>query len=114
MRNQYFNKKCKRNTMNIILCHLNNNKKEYIIVSLIFVIGIMLGAVFINNLDVLQIEKLTTYIKDLVAKIKENDTLNQLQILKKGIKQDICIVVFLWIMGSTVIRIITSISYNMF
>jgi hypothetical protein len=31
--------------------HILNNSKEYIIVSLIFVIGIFLGVLFVNNIQ---------------------------------------------------------------
>ena len=38
-----------RNITKIIKEHVLNNSKEYIIVTLIFIIGIFLGVLFINN-----------------------------------------------------------------
>lgn len=32
-----------------IKTHLNNNKKEYIIITLMFIIGIFLGVLVVNN-----------------------------------------------------------------
>ena len=41
--------KRKIHIMDIVKKHITSNLKEYIIVSLIFLIGIFLGVMFINN-----------------------------------------------------------------
>ena len=43
-----------RKYKNIIINHIQNNLKEYIISSIIFFIGILLGIVFVNNLKLIK------------------------------------------------------------
>ena len=40
-----------RNMKETIKKHILNNKKEYIIVTLLFIIGIFLGVLFVNNIN---------------------------------------------------------------
>ena len=40
-----------KNLKEIIKKHILNNKKEYIIVTLLFIIGIFLGVLFVNNIN---------------------------------------------------------------
>ena len=42
------------NVKTIILEHINNNLKDYIILILFFIVGIILGVIFINNSNDLQ------------------------------------------------------------
>lgn len=91
---------------NIILTHIQNNMREYIIASVIFVLGIMLGIYFINNLDVSNTVQITNYINKSINSIKSGNTVNKLDILKQSIKTDFIIVISLWLMGSTVIGLL--------
>ena len=45
------------NVKTIILEHINNNLKDYIILILFFIVGIILGVIFINNSNDLQTEQ---------------------------------------------------------
>ena len=101
-------KRYKRTTIhkNIIVTHFQNNFREYIIASIIFFIGILLGIVFVNNLNNLQMDNITIYITNSITSLKEDATLNQMQILQENIKEDIFTVVLLWILGSTVIGLL--------
>ena len=91
---------------NVIAIHVQKNLKEYTIASIIFFIGILLGVFFTNNLNDVQTNDISTYITNSITVLKENSTLNEMQMLKENIKQDIFIVVLLWIMGSTVIGLL--------
>ena len=77
------------NIKKIINNHITNNKKEYIIVALIFVIGIFLGVLFVNNVDENQKEDINAYINDFVNNMKNTDNINNISILKSSIKQNI-------------------------
>ena len=45
--------------LEIISNHIMNNKKEYILVTLIFLVGIFLGVMFINNAQESQMTEIT-------------------------------------------------------
>ncbi|MCI8411509.1 MAG: hypothetical protein HFJ40_03555, partial [Clostridia bacterium] len=47
---------------NTVKQHIINNSKEYIIVLLIFVIGIFLGVFFVNNIQENQRVEISTYL----------------------------------------------------
>lgn len=54
----------------IIANHILNNSKEYILVTLIFVIGIFLGVMFINSTQDTQISEITSYFNTFIDKLK--------------------------------------------
>ena len=89
----------------IIISHIENNLREYLIVSLIFLIGIIIGVIFINNVSENQISEITNYISSFTQDLKENKDINTLLLLKDSIKKNALLAVFLWFMGSTVIGI---------
>lgn len=86
-----------------IKTHIANNIKEYIIVSLIFVIGIFLGVLFINNVKEGPKEEITTYFNTFVEKLKNTENLDNMGILKTSISQNIILAVIIWFFGTTVI-----------
>ena len=100
------NRRYKRKKLNFIIAHIQNNITENIIASIIFLIGILLGIVLFNNLNEIQTNDITEYITNSITGLKEGNMLNEMQMLHENIKQDIFIVVFLWIMGSTVIGLL--------
>jgi len=89
----------------IILTHIENNIKNYTIVSIMFLIGIVIGVIFINNTSESQSTEITNYITSFSDNLKENQNINNLLLLKDSIKKNIILAVFLWFMGSTVIGI---------
>ena len=91
---------------NIIVSHVQNNLREYIIAAIIFVIGILLGIVFVNNLNNTQSDEIKTYIDEAIAGFKGNDNINKLIILKNEIQSDFLLTVLLWLLGSTVIGLL--------
>ena len=102
---RYKNKKEKSRFKEIILSHIENNIKEYFIVTIIFIIGIVIGVIFINNTTEEQSSEITTYIGSFVDTIKQDKNIDSLALLKDSIKKNCVLAVFLWFMGSTVIGI---------
>lgn len=99
-------KKNKRlNIRNTIYQHVSNNKKEYILVTLIFLIGIFLGVMFINNTQEAQISEITSYINNFMDKLKNTEELNNIELLKTTVIENIILAVALWFFGTTVIGI---------
>ncbi len=93
-------------TGNIIVSHIQKNSREYLIASIIFIIGILLGIVFVNNLNTIQTDEITEYLTGAVASLKESESLSTLVILKSSIQNNILLVIILWLMGSTVIGLL--------
>lgn len=104
MRN--INRRYGKRYKNIIVSHVQNNLREYIIGSIIFLIGILLGIAFVNNLNDVQTSEIETYITSSITILKENGDVNELQILKNSIKSNILLTILLWLMGSTVIGLL--------
>ena len=68
-----------RDITKIIKEHVLNNSKEYIIVTLIFIIGIFLGVLFINNTKENQITEISSYINNFTDKMKNTDNINNIK-----------------------------------
>ena len=89
----------------IILKHVSNNSKEYILITIIFIIGIFLGVVFINNSQESQLSEITNYFNNFVEKMKNTEKLDNMAIFKTTIKENIILAITLWFFGTTVIGI---------
>ena len=99
-------KKNKRlNIWNTIYKHIENNSKEYILITLLFIVGIFLGVMFINNMQETQKTEVTSYLNSFVEKIKNIQELNNGEILKTTLKENITLAIVLWFFGTTVIGI---------
>lgn len=104
------NRRFKRKTnsskvSNFLLNHIEKNIKEYTIVSLVFLIGIIIGVLFINKTPNSNREEITNYISCFINDLKESKSINEFSLLINSLKKNIILAVFLWFMGSTVIGI---------
>lgn len=95
-----------RKTSNIIVNYIEENIKEYFIISLIFLCGLILGIIFINKLSDDNLNYLSTYLNSFIKDFKNNTNIDSLILLKESIKKNFILVLFLWFMGSTVIGIL--------
>ncbi|MFR0922426.1 MAG: stage II sporulation protein M [Clostridia bacterium] len=85
--------------------HVINNKKEYVLVTLIFLVGIFLGVMFINNIQEAQMAEITEYLKSFTEKLKNTEKLETYSILKTTILENVILAITLWFFGTTVIGI---------
>ena len=90
----------------IIKTHIENNLREYAIASTIFIIGILFGVIFINNLNDTQNNEIGNYISTSIENLKESQDINQLLFIKETIKENLTFVILLWLMGATVIGLL--------
>ncbi len=89
----------------LIIKHIKDNLKSYIIVSLILLIGIILGVFFVNNMNDSQSEELKTYITNFINSIKQGYTINNIELFKKSMGNNLLFTFLMWFIGSTVIGI---------
>ena len=91
--------------LKIIKEHVINNKKEYVIIFLIFVIGIFSGVFFVNHLQETPKTEITNYLNQFIEKFKGLESINSIELLKNSIIQNIGLAIFIWFFGTTVIGI---------
>lgn len=89
----------------VIVKHILNNKKEYVIVTLLFIIGIFVGVFFVNNLDESSKASMQEYLNNFIEKFKQIEKLDNMSFLKTSIIQNILFAIILWFFGTTVIGI---------
>ena len=89
----------------ILTKHIQNNKRKYIIVYIIFFISFIIGIMYINNLSSETISNLSDHIKNIACSLKESQEIDYLALFKKSIVINIILVIIIWISSSTIIGI---------
>lgn len=91
------------NLKNAITEYTKRNSKEYILVSLIFIIGLFLGIMTINNASEEKGLAVTSYIGEFIEKFKEMENVDTLDLLTTSIKSNIFLTIIIWLAGTTII-----------
>lgn len=94
--------KRKTHISDLVKKHISSNIKEYVIVSLIFLVGIFLGVVFINNIQDTQKNEIQNYINTYIENSKQGD-IDTTNSLKINIIDNIILACLLWFAGTTII-----------
>ena len=89
----------------IIISHINQNQKNYLIAGLLFITGLVIGILFINHLSGDQYTEITNYITSTSNQIKTTQNLNYTELLKTSIISNLILVIIVWIAASTIIGI---------
>ncbi len=104
--NVRYNSKYISNFKNVIMQHINLNLKDYLILSIIFVIGVMVGVVIINNSNEQSKNEISGYINSFIETIKEEKyEVDKNKLTKISIIENLKLVGIIWLAGSTIIGI---------
>ena len=82
--------------LKIIKEHVINNKKEYVIIFLIFVVGIFSGVFFVNHLQETPKTEISNYLNQFIEKFKGIDNINRIELLKNSVIQNIGLAIIIW------------------
>lgn len=88
---------------NALKNYVKNNYKEYLLVCILFLIGIFVGVMIINNCKEKQLSEITAYINELITKYKELESVDKYSLIIESIKKNILFAIILWLAGTTVI-----------
>lgn len=95
----------KNNFKDLLLNHIYENLKSYLIVIIIFIIGIIAGVIFINNTNETQSTEIINYINSFIESLKQDYHIDKVQLIKNSISDNLILIVSMWFIGSTVIGI---------
>lgn len=90
---------------NLLKNHVRENLKQYCIVSMLLLIGIILGVVFINQIGDAQKEEIQNYFNQFVTSLKEGTKIDTMALMKKTVWNNLGLAILMWFVGSTVIGI---------
>ena len=93
----------KTNIKELILNHIYENLKSYIIVIIIFIIGIVAGVIFINNTNETQSTEIQGYINNFINSLKQDYHIDKMELIKNSLGDNLILIVSMWFIGSTVI-----------
>lgn len=90
---------------NKIFEFIKDNIKIYLILIIIFFIGLLFGVLFINNTNETQANQISEYINNFINSVKEDYQISTSSLLMSSVINNLCIAVILWFLGSTVIGV---------
>lgn len=96
------NKHVLRNT---IFEYIKENARSYLILLIIFFIGVILGVLFVNNSNETQANQISSYINNFINSVKENYQISTKTLLLTSIINNTGMAILLWFLGSTVIGV---------
>jgi stage II sporulation protein M len=91
---------------NIILQHINANIKDYLMLSIFFIIGVMAGVVIINNSNAESKKEISGYVNSFISSIKDEQyKVDTVKLTKMSIIDNMKTVGVMWLAGTTIIGI---------
>ena len=82
--------------------HLAENLKNYFILGLILIIGIIIGIISVNNLNEEQKCEINNYLNEFAGTMKNNSKIDYSNLLEKSIKENIRIVILIVLFGFSI------------
>lgn len=85
--------------------HIINNKREYLTITILFFIGLIISIILFNNSSEEALTEVDTYLNNLFNNIKNYENIDLLKILKESLTRNLIITALLWFGASTIIGI---------
>ncbi len=89
----------------IIQRHIKENIKEYIIFALIFIIGLFVGTMVLNNSDDAQKLEISDYLTNFTTQLKEQNSINYSKMIFELITKNIKLLMFMTFLSVSIIGI---------
>lgn len=93
------------NLKDLVLKNIYDNLKSYIVVIIVFIIGIVAGVIFINNVTQEQGTEIQGYINNFIEQLKQDYQIDKGELLKNSLWDNLFLIISMWFIGSTVIGI---------
>ena len=94
-----------RNIKKVIEEHITRNVKIYFILIIIFLLGLIIGIIAVNNSSQEQETEITNYINAFITELKNGSKLDYFKLLKSSFGNNLFLVIILWFMSLAVIGI---------
>lgn len=99
-----YNSKYLEDVIKIIVKHIKANIKDYLILSIIFVVGVMIGVILINNADDNSKKEVSGYINSFILNIKNKSfEIDRFELMKNIFMENLKFVIIIWMAGTTII-----------
>lgn len=98
-------KKRKSKVGTILYNHIINNKREYLIITILFFIGLIMSIIYFNSASEEILIEVQTYLNNLLGNVKGIENIDLLKILKQSILNNIILTIILWFGASTIVGI---------
>lgn len=83
--------------------YIKNNSKEYILTILIFIIGLFIGVMFVNNCSEDKINLIIDYFNKFKDVLKQTEQIDKSALFINSVKNNILLTIGLWFAGTTII-----------
>lgn len=93
------------NIKEVLLTYILENSQKYILVTLIFIIGVFAGVMIVNNSSQETNNQISEYITEFIDSFKLTEEINLGGLIRNSIKKNVVLAIFLWFAGTTVIGI---------
>ncbi len=93
----------KRLASNFITRHIQDHSSIYSFIIVLFVMGVIFGAVIVNSLSTLQKEDLFYYLSQFFGQVAEGEVEPSEQLLKLSFFHNVKFVGFMWVLGISII-----------
>lgn len=88
---------------NLIFDYIKNNLRDFLIIFILFIIGLIVGVIAINNTDDLEKDEIQNYINGMISNIQQNEEINYGLIFKNSMKNNLITAGIIWIAGLTIV-----------
>lgn len=87
----------------VLFDYVSSNKKNFMLIFGTFLIGIILGIIFINHTSNNEISQITNYIVTLKENIQAGESIDKFSCFLDSLKQNFVLVFLIWLLGSSIV-----------